>query len=337
MITLITGSPGTGKTAALVSLLSQLASNRAVFVNGIPDLQVSHQELEDVQRWMDLVPDGSAIAVDEAQRIWRPMGPGQRVPDHIAALETHRHRGIDFFVITQSPKLIHANVRALVGRHIHLRDTGILGRWWYEWPECCDACVSGWKGAPIRKKYKLPKKAFALYTSATEHIKASRSVPRTLIAFGVAVCALGFIGSSVYQRINAKIAPPVRAPSPVQTKAGLVTQAQPVAPAAPGAPGAFIDDRVAWIPRISYKPESAPAYDAVRQVVAMPVVAAAVCRVSECRCYTQQGTPAGLTSEECRAWLENPPFNAYQQPVVSPQPVMSGTGGDKAVPLKGDA
>lgn len=30
-----------------------------------------------------------------------------------------------------------------------------------------------------------------------------------------------------------------------------------------------------------------------------------------CRCYTQQATDAGLSSEACREWIERPPFDAY--------------------------
>lgn len=150
MITLITGAPGTGKSAALVSLLKELSKGRTIYVNGIPDLKIDHQELEDPTKWIDDVPDGSIIVIDEVQRIWRPRGPGQKVPPDIAALETHRHRGIDFYIVTQGPRLVDTNVRALVGRHVHLRDLGFLGRWWYEWPECADNCSTGWKNAPLK-------------------------------------------------------------------------------------------------------------------------------------------------------------------------------------------
>ncbi|REM37417.1 hypothetical protein DSI31_05240 [Mycobacterium tuberculosis] len=76
----------------------------------------------------------------------------------------------------------------------------------------------------------------------------------------------------------------------------------------------FIDDRIAWTPRISSRPESAPAYDDLRKVAAMPVVAGAICNSKGCRCVTQQGTTAGLSDAECRTWLENPPFDAYNAP-----------------------
>ena len=42
MITLITGTPGTGKTAYAVSELEKI-SGKNIFVDGIPELQLPHE------------------------------------------------------------------------------------------------------------------------------------------------------------------------------------------------------------------------------------------------------------------------------------------------------
>jgi len=155
VITLITGAPGAGKTAALVQLLQQFVKEgRAIFVDGIPDLKLTHLPLDDPKRWHVDVPDGSVIVIDEVQRVWRPVATGAQVTPDISSLETHRHKGIEFYLITQHPNLLHANVRRLVGRHIHLRDVGVLGRWWYEWPESTNP--ESWRSAPIKQRYRLP-------------------------------------------------------------------------------------------------------------------------------------------------------------------------------------
>ena len=73
----------------------------------------------------------------------------------------------------------------------------------------------------------------------------------------------------------------------------------------------FIDDRVDFIPRISHKPETAPAFDHIRAVVVMPVVTGAACVNDQCKCFTVQGTDAGLSSSECSTWAKSPPFNPY--------------------------
>lgn len=322
MITVITGAPGTGKSAALVSLLTELGKDRALYVNGIPDLKIDHQELEDPTTWHDTVPDGSIIVIDEVQRVWRPRGPGQKVPDHIAMLETHRHRGLDFYIITQSPSLIDKNVRALTGRHVHLRDIGLLGRWWYEWPEIAENCASGWKNAPIKKRYRLPKKVFGQYKSASVHIKPVRSVPWMLAVMVLALLGTGYLAWRSYGAISGRMTAPVPAAltdAPKSSSPSNPLGLQSATAAAPMRP-AFIDDRVDWIPRVSNRPESAPAFDALRVVAVMPVVSGAICNSAKtkCKCVTQQGTDAGLSHAECREWLENPPFHPYQLTLGSP-------------------
>jgi len=322
MITLITGAPGAGKTAALVSLLSELSKDRAIYANGIPDLTLPHQSLDDVSTWPDTVPDGSIIVIDEVQRVWRPRGPGSKVPADISALETHRHRGLDFYIITQAPRLLDTNVRALVGRHVHLRDIGILGRWWYEWPEISENCAASWKQAPIKKRYRLPKAAFGLYKSASVHIKPIRSFPWMLAVMVLAISITGFMAYKTYAMISGKV-------SPVSD----VTESSKPPPASmdsiinrPHSVGVDLPpeyDSTAFIPRISNQPESAPAYDHIRQVVVMPQVVGGFCLGDLCKCITNQGTNAGLSSRECRVWMDNPPFDPYR--VASPDSRNAGS------------
>jgi len=305
MITLITGAPGTGKSNAVVSMLEGFVKERAVYVFGIPDLKIKHQALDDPTTWPDSVPDGSVIVLDEVQNVWRPRGPGQKVPDHVSKLETHRHRGLDFYVITQGPNLVDSNVRALTGRHVHLRDLGILGRWWYEWPECADNCRTAWKNAPIKKRYRLDKSAQSKYKSASIHVKPVRSIPWMLVVMVIALVLVGVMTWKSYGAINAKMHPKgLDGDKPSALASGL-----PVAPVAPQP--TFIDDRVAWVPRVSNRPESAPAFDQLRKVAVMPVVAGGLCSPKGCKCYTQQATDAGLSDAECRDWVNRRPFDPY--------------------------
>src|SRR5699024_9042649 len=104
--------------------------------------------------------------------------------------------------------LVHTNVRALVGRHVHLRDLGFFGRWWYEWPETADNCRTGWKAAPLKKKYRLPKQIFSKYKSASVHIKPVRSFPRIALVFLAAFIGCVYLGWQAYSSVQAKMAPP---------------------------------------------------------------------------------------------------------------------------------
>ena len=322
MITLITGAPGSGKSAALVAMLADLAKDRTIYCHGIPDLAIPHVALDDPTTWPDTVPDGAIIVIDECQTVWRPSGPGQKIPDHIAKLETHRHRGLDFYIITQGPNLVHSNVRALVGRHVHLRDIGFLGRWWYEWPETADNCRTGWKSAPIKKRYRLPKHIFGQYKSASIHVKPVRSFPKVVLVLAVALCAVAYLAYVVYGNISSKIAPAAAVIAPLgNLPLGSAPQLQQGQQAA--VTPSFIDDRVAFLPRVSTVPESAPAYDVLRQIVNMPVVSGGVCKNGLCKCYTQQGTMAGLSSEACKKWMDAPPFDHY---TVKPPPTVAASG-----------
>jgi len=325
VITIFTGQPGAGKTAALVDLLDRELRGRPLFVHFdeserlrpeqkllAETLQIPHTRCH-ASKWHDELPDGAVLVVDEAQGVWRAAGPASKVPAAIQALETHRHSGVDVFVTTQSPKLVNSAFRALVGRHVHIRDTGWMGRWWYEWPECNPELA--WARCQNKRRYTLPKRVFGLYRSSNEHTKVPRKIPP--LVYGLAVAVVGIVGLGVNMwRTHGKTEAPSMVPSALAAKPA--TQAASVPPEK-----AFIDDRVDFLPRISNKPESAPAYDEVRRVINMPLVSGGVCFRGECRCLTQQGTDAGLSDRECREWMQRRPFDPYTQ---QERPIASRAG-----------
>lgn len=300
MITLFTGQPGNGKTAACVDFLSKLVGDRPLFVDGLNGLVLDHEPL-DVRQWHTVVPDGAVVVVDEVQRRWRAAGRAD-VSDDIAALETHRHRGIDFYIITQGPALIHKNVRDLVGRHVHIRDVGVLGRWWYEWPECSPGVA--WRTAPIKRKYRLPKKAFDLYKSASIHTKPVRSRPWYLVAVPILLVLAIWGALKVRNSIQAKIEP-AKPVAPAVGPGGLV--GGPPVPA----PITAASLRRASTPRIAAQPNSAPLYDELRKPVAMPRIQGGYCQAGQCYCFIQNGLRAPIDAKACYEWLKNPPFDPY--------------------------
>lgn len=307
MITLITGAPGTGKTAALVSMLETDYQERAIYVYGIPDLTVSHFELSDPSNWMIEVPDGALIVIDEVQKFWRPAGSGSKLPEHISELETHRHRGLDFIVITQGSNLLHTNVRSLVGRHIHLRDVGVLGRYWYEWVECQDNVRAAWKTAPIKKRYRLPKSIFSKYKSASVHIKPNRSFPVVLAVLVIAALLFLIFAYRSYSQIKVKTSASVQTISSTSGVTTAQTNALKNQNLSLEPPNEIND----FIPRISGKPWTAPAYDHLRQVVAMPHVISAICIGDDCKCYGHQTRLIDMPSKDCKIWARDKPFNPY--------------------------
>jgi zona occludens toxin len=325
MITLFTGSPGAGKTASLVDFLSKLGGDRPLYVDGLNGLTLPHTVC-DANNWHNELPDGAILVIDEVQRIWRPRGSATKVPDSVAALETHRHRGIDVYVTTQSPTLVDSNFRNLVGRHVHIRDTGILGRWWYEWPETSTGM--NWKTCVNKHRLSLPKKAFQLYKSSSLHTTPVRGIPRALIFGIVALLAffvLAFMASKAINRSANGGRPPA-----ASTPSGVVASGPAMVPLVVKT---GIDDRVDFIPRVSSKPESAPAYDHLRVIVAMPVVAGGVCMGDKCKCYTEQGTDAGLSVADCRVVVAASQFNPYKVSTLPASPVATLAPSFVGIPL----
>lgn len=84
----------------------------------VKPLNLHFTHFEDPRSWMDL-PKRSVLLIDECQQFFPPRPTGSKVPAAIAALETHRHGGYDIHFVTQDRTLCDANLRKLVGRHIH--------------------------------------------------------------------------------------------------------------------------------------------------------------------------------------------------------------------------
>lgn len=238
-IDLTTGVPGAGKTLFTVSeVLRPLVGTtisysgrdipRRLMIGGVPDLLLQHELVEvpvvqgddyrddwsSIDRrpgdaphdvpvradnwWLWCMP-GDVIVIDECQRLFRPMPSGRKIPGFIAKLETHRHYGVDFVLVTQHPQLLHANVRNLVGRHRHVRR--LFGRgaaMVYEW----DHCTHPDKIKTATKRlWSYRKASFGLYKSAEVHTKHRSALGLPLIVLGVSLLALPYLGYKAYRAV----------------------------------------------------------------------------------------------------------------------------------------
>lgn len=321
MITLITGVPGAGKTLYAVDqiLTPESKSERAIYVDGIPDLQLRHEVAPDPLNWPTWAPDGAHIFIDEVQRIWRPEAAGKLIPDSIAQLETHRHRGLDFTILTQHPSLIHSNVRRLVGRHIHVRRTA-LGVFVYEYPECMNSPDTAYKSALSKIRWPHPKRSFGVYKSASIHQKVKFRIPRAAIVFVACLCLIGGLGFYLYSRVLHPTAAPAAKPLTVQNVQSVSSAGAVITPVEEP------DIREQFIPRVYGEPWTAPAYDGMRVVRNMPRVVACVASETKCACYTEQMTVIQMTDSQCRERLDGGGvYDPYNE-----QPSTSGAGGGEA-------
>lgn len=340
MLYLYTGVPGAGKTLYAVSNLAKREDfkNRPIFVDGIKDLDrdkipyLDIPEGESIQTWPKWAPPGAIIVVDECQRIFRPRPSGSRVPDYVAELETHRHRGLDFILITQHPRLIDVHLRGLIEHHTHIGKTNLGIRRKLEWT------TGGAKDPESRANirdalvsvYKLDKSAYGLYKSAEVHTKIKTAKSKLLYMLPLAICLIGYSVwslSGFWQTMSSK--QETQKIETQETKNDPVSvapsgQYPPAAASAPQPeppkPHLSEDD---YKPRIDGQPHTAPIYDALnKQVKTMPYPVACVQNGNKCTCYTDQATPIkGIKKSQCLDYVQNGIYNPYkQQQTVENQP-----------------
>lgn len=330
MITLITGAPGNGKTALAVAMLLEERGARPLFVSGIQELKIEHQPTPPVDDWTKEVPTledpnftehvftfppHSIIVIDEAQKLYRPRASSSKVPPYVAAFETHRHTGVDFWLITQHPGLLDSNIKKLVGRHVHIRSTP-LGRYLYEWPECGDPDTKTSRQLSASRRYKLPKKVFGLYKSATVHLKHRFRIPVAVYLLIVALVIAAILGYFMYKRYRDI----TDAPSPLPGATG--------SPAAPGASSPNLGSPVppgqgkpqltpqqyvqSLEPRLHQLAHTAPVYDEITRPTRVPVPAGCVSTPTRCQCYTQDATPYAVDESLCRQVVKGGLFLAFE-------------------------
>lgn len=194
MITLITGTPGSGKTLYAVWLLQkELKAGRRLVVDGIKDLAIDHELVDEpwIRDWYNRCEQHDLIVVDEVQRVWPPQSVSVKPGEDIEKLHVHRHKGVDFIIITQHPQRLHKTIRDLVGRHVHVRRLfGLRQAMVYEWDHCHNP-NAGFRDA-VKTRWGYPKSVFKLYTSAEVHTKQKAVVPKALFMIPIMLVVGGF-------------------------------------------------------------------------------------------------------------------------------------------------
>jgi len=310
-VTLITGLPGSGKTALVVEILDRI-KDRPLFVMGIPELKIEHNVCPPVDQWVEqrtdpddsslklpyfTFPPNSIVVLDEAQRVYRPRPTGSKVPDIVAAFETRRHTGVDFVLLTQHPTFVDVAIRKLTQRHIHIHCT-TLGRYKLEWQGVGEPDDKRSRDLAARVRYKPNKRIFDLYKSAELHTKPVVKRPWYMYAFIPLVLTVIAAGFYVKDRIDQKMHP--------QSAKQVVPATTPFSPGQSTAPQkSDVLTKLEYIeqqtPRITGLPHTAPLFDAVTTPVEAPEpIGCITSKKTGCRCYTQQGTEYQTTPVICQ-------------------------------------
>jgi len=314
MIYWYTGQPGHGKTLhAIDHAIDFRNDGRLVYVCNVRGFQHETARMlpmspEQFRDWMNFLPDGAVAVVDEAyeHEMLPKRSPGSKVPDHVRELAKHRHRGLDFIFVSQSPaKQVDEFVHDLIERHIHVRrrfglpfaHLRIFDRFERN-PE---------KGHPLHlRRVKLPKRPMGLYES-TVLDTTDRKIPWYYPA--AAALLIAVVGGGVYAMADVKDKLSGKSPTVVATAnpAAKENGARATVDAAAEAPRRALrdEDYVAWLtPRIGGQPWTAPAYDALDIPRNNPprvfCMASGHDGDAGCSCLTEQGTRYVIEQNRCR-------------------------------------
>lgn len=342
MITLTTGLPGAGKTLWTLQYVENMRQKdgRQVFYSGIPELKLPWTEC-DPEKWYEL-PPGSIVVIDECQRIFRPRMHGAQVPEFVAKLETHRHLGIDLFLITQHPSLMDVHVRRLCGQHFHsVRTFGMQRSTVHEWSSVKDAPDKGRADSQAQHKFAYPKEVFGWYKSAEVHTH-KRRIPMKLWVLAFIVLALPVLAFMIYRHLSKGIDGEVNTGA-AQVQAAESERGQPAGAQGVGQSADSAEAYLAkHVPRVPGLPHTAPVYDEVTKPVRAPYPAACMMTKTRCGCYTQQGTRLDVSRDLCiqiaqggffMAWDENRAGQGGAEEARPVQAVARADSGARSAPL----
>ncbi|MCF9045649.1 zonular occludens toxin domain-containing protein [Acinetobacter nectaris] len=176
MITLLTATPGSGKTLWAVQEIFKRANDTTkdwnIFSN-IDGLKLdSAQPLKD--KFVDYPPN-SLVVIDEAHFIthfskkYKHPIKNENHPE-VEFLSVHRHAEfLDIIFITQAPRRLNVDVLDMVGTHIHLhRPMGMkLATWWlWKHSQISPNTKSAKAEAEDTGTFTYPKQLFTMYKSS---------------------------------------------------------------------------------------------------------------------------------------------------------------------------
>jgi len=276
--------------------------------------------LDDPKNFHLQVTDGSIVVIDEVQRLFPVRSPKASVPEAMQSLETHRHRGLDIYFITQHPNLLDHHARRLVGRHFHLqRIFGFPASRLYSDEKLIDTANPFALKQCDSSTFKFPKNVYPLYKSAEIHTVKPR-IPKKLLWIIPALMLLGggfyFFYTAFLNKHTAKIQQ-----NQLPTSSSSSTQLPPATSAQIETKA--IDWTKAFIPAIQGLPYTAPVYKELAKPVALPVVAGCVATKTRCKCYTQQATVIDMDDELCRLNVKHHPYNPFKQSEENKQLALS--------------
>lgn len=215
MIRVIEGTPGSGKTCLVLEWLLREIDRGFYkeFYSNIEHLKVAGvRQIPPNFDWRTLNPDKMKddpilVIYDEAQYEEPFMKENRSVKNEIGKdLSTHRHYGIDMWLITQSNKLLNDYVLSNAGEHVYMyrprKKKAVKVYWWSHIQKTFSKATL--KSADDEQTWRLNPHMFALYKSTSGvtdgQARKSGKLTSTLIT---AVGVFALIGFMVFRGVGA--------------------------------------------------------------------------------------------------------------------------------------
>lgn len=155
------------------------------------DFVRSLYDLLDDREYIDWrkAPDGSIIVIDEVQLVEPYKQSKNKDEPIIQDLTIHRHRGFDFYLITQSANLLHVQIKDLIGLHWHITvPWGWVSKvYQYGSYRQNPNAVSIKMSAERKFNFSPPDRLFKLYKSTTINTHQKRIPFKALIGFALVI------------------------------------------------------------------------------------------------------------------------------------------------------
>lgn len=323
MQTLITGTPGAGKTLhAIEKLLLPLVGKtitqttddgakveipRRIYTN-IKGLQIEHELVENGpawtsgrdgftqgeghrkgwHNWHEWAPPGAVLVVDEFQKTWPPRPNGAAVPPDVQAMDTHRHMGVDMILISQNPNNFDRHIAGLIGRHLHVRRIANMPlAIVYEWDHCSRTLM--FSKSVAKAPWRYNRKVFKLYHSADLHTKQPRKVPPLLFVVVLALLAVPVMIPNAISRVTGK-----------QEEAQKRSQDHSAKAAGAKADRASAAPHEAAAAPVPLPPPGSALVAASSGLAGPPAYTGCIASPTRCQCFDTGGAPVAVAEDVCR-------------------------------------
>ncbi len=294
--------------------------------------------------WRD-APDGSIIVIDEIQLV-EPYKNKKSEDEMIIHLTIHRHRGFDFYVITQATRYLHPVMKELFTAHYHLtRPFGWTCKV-YQYGSARDNpnALINKINCESKTSFKPADRIFTLYKSTTIDTSQKR-IPRFIYFIGAFVIVMIGLFSYFVTRDNViydqvsdglngkKVTPQQNQKNTEQVKTDQQFNADQECRKAinvekPECVKWFNDlsknkssvNTAVQVTTVSYDPnkpfQTQKIQDSIQyEVTAKPVLAGCMTTsTGKLQGYTQQGTKLEVTQQDCKKIIAGDrPFNYFEQ------------------------